>query len=514
MLKNLYEKNRVVFITSCVCVAFVIAIMVMMTVMYVGGNEKETDVDSTMYDVEETTEETTEEITTEAETTAEESTLEETTAEETTEEITTVVETTVPVTTIIETSAVTRPVIDVPTVETTVAPPPVEQMPEDTTKVWDGISDINGVWIASVYNINFPSQKDLSKEDLESELDEIVRITKEAGLSAIYFQVRPESDALYKSDIFPPSRYMSSKDELTLDALRYIVNAAHKEGIAVHAWINPVRVSSKKDILIEELADANPAKKNPEYVVRYGDGKLYYNLGIPAVRDMICQGVKEIVTNYAVDGVVFDDYFYPYPAYYTDETTGKKVKYEFEDSQAYAAYNGKGLDIGDWRRDNVNQMIESVYRTIKQTDINCLFGVSPFGIWKNGNGDESGSLSRGTESYSALYCDSVAWIKGGYIDYIAPQIYWTNETASAPYDKLCDWWADRVAGTRVRLFISHGAYKYEYDWAEPEGIMTYQIQYASQKNGYSGSLFYGYKALAQNIKGLLDELANLYKNVG
>ncbi|MBR6650368.1 MAG: family 10 glycosylhydrolase [Clostridia bacterium] len=426
MLKELFNKNKTVFITSCVSIVFVVAIIVVMGVVYFLRNGNQ------------------------------------------------------------------------------------QNIPNDTSSIMDDTADINGVWIASVFNINFPSQADLGKEALKAEIDEIIQNTKKTGLNAIYFQVRPESDALYKSDIFPPSRYMSSNDEMTFDALDYIVKRAHKEDIKVHAWINPVRVSSKSSVTIESLADSNPAKMNPDYVVKYGDGKMYYNLGIPEVRELICEGVAEIVENYEVDGIVFDDYFYPYPSYYEDEETGERKIAEFDDRSTYEKYNNKSIDITDWRRENVNILVNDVYNVVKSIDNECLFGVSPFGIWKNGYGDESGSLSSGIESYYSLYCDSVAWINGGYIDYIAPQIYWTDETASAPYDKICDWWADRVSGTKVRLLISHGAYRYENDWESPSGIMTSQVQYASQKSFYKGSLFYGYKAIADNINNISDELIDLY----
>ncbi len=388
---------------------------------------------------------------------------------------------------------------------------PAEE-PRDTSSFMDGKDDINGVWIASVFNINYPSKADLDEASLKAELDSIVSTVKQSGLNTIYFQVRPESDALYESDIFMPSKYMSSNGELTIDALEYIIEAAHKENIAVHAWINPVRVTSKGTVTLEDLTDGNPAQEHPEYTVQYADGKIYYNLGLPEVRELICQGVEEIVKNYDVDGIVFDDYFYPYPSYYTDEETGEKKVSDFADREAYEKYNSDNLDITDWRRENVNKLVESVYTTVKNTDAYCLFGVSPFGIWKNGYGDETGSLTTGMQSYSDLYCDSLAWIEGEYIDYIAPQLYWTAEQENASYTLLCDWWAERVKETKVRLLICHGAYRYENDWTEPQGIMTSQVEYASEKEFYRGSLFYGYKAMANNINGLFDEINNLYRN--
>ena len=389
--------------------------------------------------------------------------------------------------------------------------PPETDAPEElfVPSVLDDSDPINGVWIASVFNINFPSTASLTESALKAELDDIVLTTKNAGLNTIFFQVRPESDSLYESDIYPVSKYLSRDGVLTLDALEYIVEKAHSEGISVHAWINPVRVTSSSSVEIDDLSIKNPARIHPEYTVKYADGKIYYNLGIPEVRELICDGVEEIVENYDVDGIVFDDYFYPYPVYSVDES-GASVAVDFEDRDAYTAYNANGLDIADWRRDNVNRLIKAVFDTVKSADKDCLFGVSPFGIWKNGYGDESGSLTSGNESYKTIYCDSLAFIKGGYVDYIAPQLYWKAEQESASYTVLCDWWAEMVKGTKVRLLVCHGAYRYDNDWESPEGVMTSQVLYARNKELYRGSLFYGYEALKNNINGLYDEIKELY----
>ncbi len=376
------------------------------------------------------------------------------------------------------------------------------------TSILDEFDEFAGVWIASVFNIDFPSAADLSADELKAELDSIVATAEDAGLNTIFFQVRPEADALYKSEIFPVSRYMSSTGELTFDALEYIIYAAHQKGIAVHAWVNPLRVSSSSSVTLESLPDGHPAKENPHWVVQYADGKMYFDAGNPEVRELVVRGVEEIVENYNVDGIVFDDYFYPYPAYETSSGESKVVP--FDDADTYSAY-GNGASLENWRRENINTMVKAVFNAIKAKRERCLFGVSPFGIWKNGYGDESGSLSSGSESYSMLYCDTVAWIKGGYVDYVAPQLYWTKDEQSASFNALCDWWNMTVKGTGVRLLISHAAYRYEDGWNEPSGIMTDQVTYAREKEYYRGSIFYGYDELKNNISGIKDELKGLYK---
>jgi len=373
---------------------------------------------------------------------------------------------------------------------------------DDETKRLSLISDIKGVWIASISNIDFPSAPNLSEDELKAELDSIVETVSELGLNTIFFQVRPSSDALYDSQVFPVSQYLSENGVLTLDCLDYIIESADKKGIAVHAWINPLRAAVGGNV--SDLTADNPARMNPSWCVKYADGKIYYDCGIPEVRDMVADGVREIVENYDVAGVVFDDYFYPYPV-----ADSNNVIATFADSHTYSTYGSSFDDIGDWRRDNVNRLVEQCYKTVKEADYDCYFGVAPFGIWKNGYGDESGSLTRGSQSYFDIYCDTVAWAKGGYVDYVAPQLYWTDDTAAAPYNVLAEWWANTLEETDTAFLVSHAAYRYS-EWEKPTGILTSQIKRVKDYNKYSGSMFYGYEEIKNNTAGITDELRRLY----
>lgn len=364
--------------------------------------------------------------------------------------------------------------------------------------------DYRGVWIASVHNIDFPSAPGLNKDELKAEIDEIIENTEAAGLNTVCFQVRPSADAMYESQLFPVSKFISTDGSLPLDCLDYIITAAHAKDISVFAWINPLRVTASSyknsDAAISSLPAGSPATK--DNTVMY-DGKLYFDAGQPMVRSLIAEGVAEIVTNYDVDGIIFDDYFYPYPS--SDSSM------VFNDSRSYSEYAEDGMSLEDWRRENVNSIIRNVYAAVKSIDKDCLFGVSPFGIWKNGSGSEDGSATNGLESYSAIYCDTVAWIKGGYIDFIAPQLYWQFNSGAAPYGALCDWWDSAVAKTDVKLMISHGVYRYEEgEWDNPTSEMLRQIQYASEKKSYRGSLYYGYDEIKTNARGVADEIAQAY----
>ena len=382
---------------------------------------------------------------------------------------------------------------------------------EGENVITEHIKEVRGIYIATVYNINYPSRQGLSEDKLRLELDDIVNTCANANLNTVYFQVRPSADALYKSDIFPVSEYISGTQGDALpgdfDPLQYLIDAAHEKDISVHAWVNPLRVTvgsaavPKHDVGI--LADNHPARKNPQYTVPYSDGRLYFDCGMPEVRELIAMGVAEIAANYDIDGIIFDDYFYPSPVYCEDGTLAK-----FDDSRSYAVYGGN-VPIDDWRRENVNQMIKSCYDAIKSVDKDCEFGVAPFGIWQNDNGTNGGSATHGLESYSAIYCDPTAWIKGGYIDYIAPQLYWRFTTPAAPYDVLVNWWSNIVDRTDVELIISHGVYNYD-TWSAPENELRAQVEFARAEPTYRGSILYGYEALKNNSSGLLDETREVF----
>lgn len=389
--------------------------------------------------------------------------------------------------------------------DVTVLPEPAPAEAPVLTHILHPDAEVRGVWIASVYNIDYPSSPDLSAEQLKAEIDAILDTCEKNGLNTVFFQVRPSCDALYKSELFPVSSYLSQNGNLTFDPLAYIVEAGHQRNIRIHAWVNPLRVTMGTQNL-DDLPHNSPARQHPEWVVPYADGKLYLDAGIPEVRQYVADGVREIVKHYDVDGVVFDDYFYPYPAY--GENGMPAI---FDDADTFAAY-GKGFDnLADWRRNNVNEMVRLCYETVHAADAECVFGISPFAIWQNNNGQNGGSNTQNMEAYHDLYCDALAWIEGGYVDYLSPQIYWTFDTASSPYDVVLRWWNQKLDGTGVKLYVSHASYRYEEgEWADPAGELGEQIQFARSEKSYYGSIFYGYDEIKRNIRGASDELIRAY----
>ena len=383
--------------------------------------------------------------------------------------------------------------------------PTEENMP--TTNIIDPSSEVRGVWIASVYNIDYPSAAGLDAAALQAEIDSIIATCLETGLNTIFFQVRPTCDALYKSELFPVSSFLSADGTLPFDPLDYIVKEAHKNNIFVHAWVNPLRVTMNSTD-VNTLPETSPARMHPEWTVPYVDGKLYLNAGIPEVRKLVADGVREIVAGYDVDGIVFDDYFYPYPANNADGTAAV-----FDDAEEFAAYGAEYEDRAAWRRANINDLIAQVYDAVHTTDPDCVFGVSPFGIWQNDNGKNGGSATNGLEGYHALHCDALAWVEAGTVDYLSPQLYWQFTTTSAPYDVLVRWWNAALENTGVDLYVSHAIYRYEEgNWAEPEGEMTEQVTFARSELAYKGSVYYGYDEIRQNTKGAADELKYLHEN--
>ena len=355
-----------------------------------------------------------------------------------------------------------------------------------------------GVWAASVGNLDFPSRPDLTADELKNELDDLIDRTAQWGMNAVFLQVRPCADALYASGIFPVSSYLSSSRELPdgFDPLTYAVERAHAKGIEVHAWVNPLRVSTKD--ALEDLPESSPARQHPDWVVSYADGCLYWNPGVEGVRALVADGVGEILENYAVDGIHFDDYFYPYP----------QGDAAFADEEAFAASGGE-KSLAEWRRENVTALIRTVSERIRSIDERAAFGVAPFAVWQNASSDPQGSpTAAGIETYSDLYADTRAWVQEGLLDYICPQIYWTRSQPGVEFETVYDWWAKTVDQTGVKLLAGHAFYKAgreEYGWDDPEEIAA-QVRLIREREGYGGSVFYRYALLRDDQTGAREAL--------
>ena len=266
---------------------------------------------------------------------------------------------------------------------------------------------------------------------------EMVRKLDEAGINAVIFQIRPEADAFYKSDLEPWSRFLTGRqgqapDDPNFDPLAFIIDECHKRGMELHAWLNPYRVKTN---INNKLAPNHIYWQYPERFIQYGT-QLFFDPGLPENREFICRVVKDIVSRYDVDAIHMDDYFYPYPI------AGKPFP-DDESFNKYAALQGFSQNQReDWRRNNVNLLIQQIKYTIAATKPWVRFGISPFGIYRNKKNtpDGSGSETNGLENYGDLYADIQLWVKKGWVDYNLPQLYWEIGHKNADYPTLLNWW--------------------------------------------------------------------------
>ena len=321
-------------------------------------------------------------------------------------------------------------------------------IPEGVSVRAEEDTELRGVWVSTVANIDYPSRQTTNSEILKSEMIEILDNCKSMGFNAVFLQVRPCGDAFYNSSVFPWSKYLTGTQGVApdngFDPLRFAVEEAHNRGIQLHAWINPYRITNSSSDN-NKLASNNPAVLNPGLVLTDSNGKMYYNPGDSASIDLIVNGAVEIVENYDVDGIHMDDYFYP-DASFNDDTT-------------YSFYKDEYPNKADWRRANVNKLVQTLDERLHSVKPSIQFGISPRGIWANKDEMAEGSDTRGGGSYSTIYADSRAWVKNGWVDYIMPQIYWNIGYEIADYTVLCNWWSDVVSDTDVRLYIGEGAYR-------------------------------------------------------
>jgi len=368
-----------------------------------------------------------------------------------------------------------------------------------------GKRELRAAWIATLTNIDWPSRPGLPVADQQRELVHLFDEMQRANMNAVFVQVRPCGDAFFPSRWAPWSAYLTGTQgkDPGYDPLDFMIREAHRHNMQLHAWFNPYRVSVKDQL--DQLAPNNPARQHPDWVVKYG-GKLFYNPGLPKVKDLLVSSIVEVVKKYEIDGVHFDDYFYPYPV----------AKQEFPDSATYQQYGSGFKNVGDWRRDNVNRLVSEIAARIRAINPSVQFGISPFGVWRNKAVDPSGSdTTSGLTNYDNLYADTRTWIKNGWIDYVAPQLYWAIGFKPAAYEKLVPWWANEVAGTSVHVYVGQAAYRINASstggWENPNE-MPNQLILNRRYGAVKGSIFFNLKSLLANRLGFLDRLrTDLYK---
>ncbi|GAA4065844.1 glycoside hydrolase family 10 protein [Nonomuraea soli] len=357
---------------------------------------------------------------------------------------------------------------------------------------------LRGVWIATVKNIDWPSRTGLTVARQQAEYVKLLDAAAARRFNAVFFQVRPASDAVYKSSLEPWSQYLTGtagKDP-GWDPLPFLIEEAHKRGLEFHAWFNPYRAAYDADT--SKLPAAHPARVHPEWTVKYGD-RLYYNPGLPEVRSHVVKVISDVVSRYDIDGVHFDDYFYPYPG-------GGAT---FDDSSAFRRHGG-GKKLADWRRDNVNTLVAQVDKAVHGLKNHVKFGISPFGIWRNKAQDPTGSATSGMSAYDSIYADARHWIKSGTVDYIMPQLYWPRGFKIADYKVLVPWWAGAVKGTDVDLYIGQALYRVgttdQAAWTKPGELPAHLTLNQAYKQ-VDGDVYFSAKQMLSNPLGVMDRLA-------
>lgn len=368
------------------------------------------------------------------------------------------------------------------------------------------VDELQGVWISYLDWNKWPKDYNGFKQAIDRTMDTCVS----NGLNSVFVQVRPDGDAMYPSNYFPWSKFASGQQGAApgYDPFAYIVQAAHQRGLKVHAWINPFRITGYLN-RYSDLSSNNPAivwandgdPSNDRWVLLH-KGEYYYNPAIPQVRQLIVDGVREVVTNYQIDGIHFDDYFYPTVNDSDAELWFDKPEYDL---------SGSGLSIADWRRNNVNQLVSSVYSTVKAVKPEALFGISPEGYLRNIRSD------------ARLFVDIDTWMTTpGYIDYVMPQIYWGFEAKSSgqpsPYafSSCLQEWVELKQKGHVTLYLGLALYKTGTDasdgneipeWLRYNDIMKRQVLEGRSTGQVSGYCLYDFssfsrEAAAEEVKNV------------
>lgn len=357
--------------------------------------------------------------------------------------------------------------------------------------------EMRGAWLTTVVNLDWPSSRNLNVAQQQQELVEILDDLKKAGKNAIFFQVRSEADAMFPSPYEPWSYWLTGEQgrapEPFYDPLRFVITEAHLRGMEVHAWLNPYRAHRNLDLYPHH--ETHIARTRPEWILKFPSNSGTYVMLNPAL-DEVNAFLEDIVTDlvrrYDLDGIHFDDYFYPYsPAISTED-----LPIFEQDSRGFT-------DINDWRRDNINRMVRRINDAIKEVDPQVKFGISPFGIRKN-----SDAGTRGGEGYHLIFADPLQWLKDGTIDYIAPQLYWNRAHEAAPYEPLLNWWAEVSSEHNRHVYIGLAPYRLgePFNWEAEEIGSQIRINRMSDSPVH-GNIFFRSRNIMANPKGIADSLA-------
>ena len=360
--------------------------------------------------------------------------------------------------------------------------------------------EFRAAWVSTVANIDWPSKQNLSAAQQQAEAIAILDRAKSLNLNAIVLQVRPSADAIYASKIEPWSEYLTGTQgqapQPWYDPLKFWIAQAHARGIELHAWFNPYR--ARHSAAKSPPAREHIASTNPEAVKSYGKF-LWMDPGNEVASKQTLDVILDVVRRYDIDGVHIDDYFYPYP----ESDNGAEV--DFPDQASWQRYllGGGQLDRAGWRRDNVNRLIEALYTGIHKEKNWVRFGISPFGL---GRPDRRPAGINGFSQYDKLYADAELWLQNGWLDYLAPQLYWAIGQPGQAYEVLLDYW---IAQNTKGRHLWPGMFTSRIDAPAksylPEEILQ-EIALTRARPGASGHVHFSMAALMENRKGIADQL--------
>jgi len=354
-----------------------------------------------------------------------------------------------------------------------------------TTVAVSHTREMRGTWIATVSNINWPSNHVAATQ--KNELIAILDAVKKAGLNTVFFQVRPEADALYASNIEPWSRYLTGTQgkDPGYDPLVFAIEESHRRGLELHAWLNPYRAKAGN---VGTCASNHVSNTIPQAVVSYGN-YLWLDPGHPDAFAHTLSVIEDLLARYDLDGIHFDDYFYPYP----------ESGVAFPDNATYAAH-GNGMSKADWRRDNVNRMVAAVGERTRSLRPDVRWGISPFGIYRPGMPPGV----TGLDQYADIYADPLQWMQAKSLEYIAPQLYWPTTSKGQPYGALLTWWDAQAAGSGRTLFIGNASYS-------KFGLDEYRAEMNAVRNPAAtathGEIWYNVGQIVSNTDGLATMVA-------
>jgi len=355
--------------------------------------------------------------------------------------------------------------------------------------------EFRGVWLSTVANIDWPQDKYDSEAKKQADLVDFLDTLKDAGINAVLFQVRPACDAMYDSPYEPWSYWFSgtqgkgpSADSLW-DPLEFAVTEAHKRGMELHAWVNPYRAVHAPDMIDSSfyLHESHVFKTHPEWILKFNSVYIL-DPGQQAVRDYILNVFMDIVNRYDIDGLHMDDYFYPYSGINN------------EDSLTFEKESRGFSDIHDWRRNNINLLVQTVSDSIDEVKPWVKWGISPFGIYR----PNIPAGIEGFDAWSVLYCDPLAWLEAGSVDYITPQCYW-QFGGGQDYGKLIPYWASQAKKHKRHFYPGQAMYRAGTE-RFPQGEIPRQIRLNRKTDGCQGSIFFTANNFYQNPKNTIDSL--------